>query len=123
MIKTIVIIVIAAILCVILKQQKNDLSFLISTTATVVICLVTINKLIPIFNYTYEINVISSDILEILIKTLGISYLTDFSSSICKDLGENGLAAGAELCGKVEIIILAIPVFSNLLEVCTSLIN
>ena len=122
-VKIISIIVVTALISLILKQQKSDMHYLVSATGVVIAGIVGIKCIFPAIEFSKTFGAVPSEIMEILLKVLGISYLTDFSVSVCKDLGENGLAAGADLCGKAEIIVLALPLFSKLLELCTKLLN
>ena len=56
-----------------------------------------------------------------LLKVAGISLLMDFSAQTCRDAGEDGLAMKVELCGRVMLIALALPVMSALLAQIMSL--
>ena len=56
-----------------------------------------------------------------LLKVAGISLLMDFSAQTCRDAGEDGLAMKVELCGRIMLIALALPVMSALLEQIMSL--
>ena len=54
--------------------------------------------------------------LNIVFKVLAIAYLSSFCSEICKDAGENSLAAKVEFSGKLLILILAIPIMKTVLQ-------
>ncbi len=54
--------------------------------------------------------------LTVLIKALGISYLSVVTSDICKTVGEETLAAISLTAGKFEIIALSLPLITELLE-------
>ena len=45
--------------------------------------------------------------MKILIKSLAIAYLTELSSALCKECGENSMAFAIESTGKIEILILS----------------
>ena len=49
----------------------------------------------------------------ILLKTLGVCFLTQLSADSCRDAGEGALAAKVELAGKLFIVILALPLFQQ----------
>ena len=51
-----------------------------------------------------------------LIKMLGIAYLSEFSSGICKDAGQQAIALQIEMFGKISILILSIPYLITLLQ-------
>lgn len=53
---------------------------------------------------------------KLLIKIIGITYLAEFSSDLCKDAGANTLASQIELFGKLSILVLCMPVITSLLE-------
>ncbi len=59
---------------------------------------------------------VNGEFLGILIKITGISFLTEFASSVCKDAGETAIANKVDLSGKVIIVAISIPIISALLE-------
>lgn len=54
--------------------------------------------------------------IKLLIKIIGITYLAEFSSDLCKDAGANTLAAQVELFGKLSVLVLCMPIMTSLLE-------
>ncbi len=54
--------------------------------------------------------------LSILLKILGISYLAEFGSALCKDAGQSAVSAQIELVGKLAILALSMPVVTSLFE-------
>ena len=61
--------------------------------------------------------------LEIIIKALAIAYVTQISSELCRDCGEVGIATGIETVGKIEIIILSLPLINNIVAMSEELIS
>lgn len=51
-----------------------------------------------------------------LIKMLGITYIAEFASSICKDAGYQTIAQQIEIFGKLTILVLSMPILTALLE-------
>lgn len=51
-----------------------------------------------------------------LIKMLGVTYIAEFSSSICKDAGYQTIAQQIEIFGKLAILVLSIPILMTLLK-------
>ena len=62
------------------------------------------------------------DYFPIIIKVLVIAYVTEFTSALCEDAGENSIGTKVELAGKIGIFFVAIPVFKSLLNMLDSLI-
>ncbi len=59
---------------------------------------------------------IDTSYLSILMKMVGITYVGEFASSVCKDSGHATIASQIELFSKLTILILSLPVLSALLR-------
>ena len=53
---------------------------------------------------------------KLLLKIIGITYLSEFSADLCRDAGANTLASQIELFGKLSILVLCMPIMTSLLE-------
>lgn len=51
-----------------------------------------------------------------LLKMLGIAYVAEFASSICKDAGQQSISGMIELFAKLSIVALSIPGLVFLVE-------
>lgn len=51
-----------------------------------------------------------------LVKMMGITYIAEFSSSICKDAGYQTIAVQIEIFGKLSVLVLSMPVLTALLS-------
>lgn len=51
-----------------------------------------------------------------LLKMLGVAYVAEFASSICKDAGQQSIAGMIELFAKISIVVLSIPGLVFLVE-------
>ncbi len=51
-----------------------------------------------------------------LIKMLGITYVAEFSSGICKDAGYQTIASQIEIFGKLAVMLLSLPILMTLLN-------
>lgn len=58
----------------------------------------------------------------IVLKVIGIAYLSQFASQLCADAGEGAVAAKIELAGKVLIMAISIPVLTEVLHVVLTLV-
>ena len=63
-----------------------------------------------------------SEYVIVLQKALGIGYITTITANICRDANESSLALALEFAGKVQILLLALPLVSSLLETAKSLL-
>ena len=51
-----------------------------------------------------------------VLKIMGIGYLYTIGSELCCELGESGLSRAVATAGRLEIIIVALPFFSEILD-------
>ncbi len=110
---------IAAILCIIFKQQKSEYAVLISVTSGILIMgFIIKNILVPITVIEQKIESygINSDYFKVAVKALGIGYVTSFIADSCRDCGQANLALKAELAGKCAIFLLSVPLIISVLE-------
>lgn len=64
-----------------------------------------------------------SDLIMCALRVTGTAFLTQIASELCRDAGENALAAKAELCGRLMILSAAAPLFIRLVETIAELIG
>ena len=57
---------------------------------------------------------------KIVIKVIGIAYITQFSVELARDAGEGAIAKKLEFAGKVSVLCIIMPTVIDLLEVITS---
>lgn len=54
--------------------------------------------------------------LSILIKVIGITYLCEFSASVCKDAGYGTVADQIEVLGKLSVMFAGLPILLAVIE-------
>lgn len=54
--------------------------------------------------------------LAVLLKVIGITYICEFSSSICKDAGYATVAQQIEILGKLSVMFAGIPILFAVIE-------
>ncbi|MBO7304491.1 MAG: stage III sporulation AC/AD family protein [Clostridia bacterium] len=57
------------------------------------------------------------------LKVLGLGYLFGISADVCRDIGEPGIAKAVEVVGRVEIIAVVMPYFSEIIKAGVELIG
>jgi stage III sporulation protein AE len=118
-IKIMALAVIAVLICVYLKNIGSPFHLYISLSVCVLIMLMVVLKLSSVIESISKFTdylKYSGEYADILLKTVIITYVTSFTSDICKDSGYNSIANQVELFGKITIIILSIPVIFELLD-------
>lgn len=108
-----------AVLAVQMKGGKAEYGIYVSMAAGMLLFAFIVDRL-EIFVDTVE--QISSYIdmdagyLSVLLKMIGITYIAEFSSGICKDAGYQTIAGQIEIFAKLTILALGMPVLLALLE-------
>ncbi len=54
--------------------------------------------------------------LQILMKIVGITYIAEFASDLCKDAGYQTIAGQIQIFGKLSVLAVSIPVLTALLD-------
>ena len=66
---------------------------------------------------------LDGDSWRILLKALGVAFLTETAASVCRDSGEAGLATWVETAGKLEILLLSFPLIRTILDTVAALLG
>ena len=104
----------------VLKPTKPELAAIVSIAGGVIVLLMAVDALAAVLgNFSAIVNRtgINSEIFSALLKIIGIGYLADFAAGICSDAGNNSMAQKVSLAGKVIILVLALPIIDNLIQI------
>lgn len=124
MIKLILIILTGVLSIVIIKQLRPEYSFLLRIAVLLAV----------LFSAVAAFSVLSDKIgesigdaeintegLKLMVKTAGVSVVTEIASAVCRDSSETALAKTAELIGKITIAGMILPVIGEIIKLCVSL--
>jgi len=117
--------IIGAILAVTLQQQKKELALILTVAAGAVMLWegsLYLQQILSDLHLMAEEAGLSGDQVKLLLKLLAISYVAEFGCEVCKDAGQQSLAAKVQLGGKLMMAALAMPVFRSLLDMITGLL-
>ena len=109
----------AALMAVMLKQGKNEYSVYMIVAVTVCLSFFIISGMRTILEAIEKIKTyihFDEAYLNTLIKIVGISYLTQFSTDLCKDCGNQALSNQLQIFGKISVLAVSMPVILSLLE-------
>ena len=107
------------LLGIFLKGVKPEYSIYISLGVSLCIFTYAIGKLEYLFDSVSQLQEylpISTSYLTTLLKMIGITYIGQFTSGICKDAGHQATAAQIELFCKLSVMVLSMPILLALLE-------
>lgn len=117
--------VIASLVLVLLRKERPELAVgaaLVSGLLLFAAVLPRISAVISAFGGMASESGLEPLYFGIILKVLAISYVADFASAICRDAGEELMATRVELAGKVLILVSALPIVNEVLNVIRSLL-
>ncbi len=109
---------VTAITSILLKSTKPELSFAVTITGIIVILLFILEAMqstLAIFANISKLTGIENGLIKVLVKIVGVGYLTEFAAGILNDFGSSAVADKVVLGGKITIVVLSLPVLEGLL--------
>jgi len=117
--KIMLIALIGIITAMFLKTQKAEYSIFISLCISILILFCVLGLFSSAKEQLSSLSVyLTTDdqYYGLLFKMIGITYLCEFCSSICKDAGYQAIGAQIDIFGKITILLAGIPILMTLLE-------
>ena len=111
--------IVITLMAVLFKKDKEEFGILISIAGCFLIFSFGISKLqiiIDAVNKIQEYISINENYITILIKIIGITFVSEIASNICKDCNHKAVANQIELFGKLTILATGMPILLALLE-------
>lgn len=126
MLKIFLIAFVALAAIVLLKQIKPEFALLLKLAVLLLLGFLVFSEVSDavseIFSFGERVS-IDSEMLKILLKALGLCLVAQIASDVCKDCGESALSTSVELVGKLSIVLMALPVAAQLIEISLGWIN
>ncbi|MCH5273391.1 MAG: stage III sporulation protein AD [Lachnospiraceae bacterium] len=119
MIKVVLVGLAAVFIILLLKVGKPEFAMAVSLGACILLLFYaggSLAKVVGELKKLYGYIELPDGYLKILLKILGISYLAEFGSALCKDAGQSAISGQIELVGKLVILALSMPVVTSLFE-------
>lgn len=114
------------VLALMLRQQKSEYALYISLAAAVLILVFSVDRLTVVMETIRRIEAylqIDSAMIRILIKMIGITYVAEFATGICKDAGFGTLGGQIEMFAKLSLMAVSVPVLLALIETVEGLLG
>lgn len=118
--------IVGVILAVWFKTIKPEYGIMISVVVCIFIfgySLLRISDIIEIVDRLSGMTSISKDYIKILLKITGITFVSEISSDIAKDCGYLAVANQVHIFGKLTVLVVSLPVFTELIYAVTSLLT
>ena len=109
----------------IIRKWNADFIPLVRLCIAILLAAIIFAMATPLVSYLQSLTALSgvSGYAGVLIKALGIAVLTQCCAELCRESGESGAAGGVELAGKVEILLLCLPLINEILATAKELLS
>lgn len=117
---------VTAVAAILVKSTKPELAVVITIAGSIILLLFVLEVFrgsISLFTDIAQATGLDATIVKTLLKMVGIGYLVEFSAGILNDFGQNSLADKLIFCGKILILVLAIPILESILALVGELIG
>ncbi len=118
--------IVASLMLLLLRKERPELTIglaLVSGIALFFLILPKVSQVVMAFGNLAAESGLGSLYFGIVLKVLGISYIADFAAALCRDAGEELMASRVEMAGKVLILVSALPIVNEVLNVIRSLLG
>lgn len=117
--------IIGTMLSVMLKKYNPEISLAAALVTGMIIIMVIIGEISPaieVMERIADISGIDNKYIEIVLKVIAISYISEFGSGLCADAGVGAVASKIELAGKVLVMGISAPIVLEFLETVMSIV-
>ncbi|MBQ7760706.1 MAG: hypothetical protein IJ400_01510 [Clostridia bacterium] len=112
-------------LIVVFKSFKAEYSLFIRIAMTIGVTIATLLIIQPVLSYVESLtsNLTINKYIPYLLKALGIAFIVQITADCCNDVGEGTLAERVCLFGKIQIVVISLPLIDALLSLTKDVIK
>ncbi len=117
---------ITAVCALVLKSHKSELAPLCIAAGGILMVLYAfdyVSESIELLKQFSQQTGISSSVIRVIFKIIGIGYVVELTASSIKDLGFESIADKLIMCGRIVIFLVSVPILQSLYGVIVSLIE
>lgn len=114
------------ILFLLLKTFNERFAVFVAIAGAILILSYVLTKLSSVFTFIEHLAKsagVNNRYFEAVIKGLAVCYLGEFTVSSCKSCGQNGWGDAVEVACRCTLLVLAIPLFEDFLNVLLGLLE
>ena len=117
---------VTAVAAILVKSTKPELALVVTIAGSIILLLFALEIFrgsMDIFAEVAEATGLSATIVRTLLKMVGIGYIVEFSAGVLHDFGQDSLADKLIFCGKIVILVLAVPILESVLGLVSDLLG
>lgn len=112
-------VLLAVILALVLDKQEKEMGLLLTLAVCCMISGLALSYLRPVVSFINQLQTIgqlNGEMLQILLKVVGIGLIGEIAGLICADAGKAAMGKALQLLSAAVILWLSLPLLSELLE-------
>jgi len=115
----------ASFLGLCIRHQNKEYASVLSVAAVLLIFFYTLQKTSTIVHtvVSFAETAADNEIISTLMRALGIACITQLSADICREAGDVQIGIQIERFGKLEIVLLSLPLVARVLEIAGNLLT
>lgn len=116
--------VVSSVLAVLLKKHNAEYSLILTVCTATMIIIYIISFVIFAVSGVEEIFArahLDIEYIQILLKCVGICFLTEFACDCCKDASQAALSSVVLMSGRICVLVTAFPLFEEFLSLSLNL--
>lgn len=125
MLKTAMLGIVTIIVAMAMKQGKAEFATFVSLTGSILLAWIAVQLLEGITGGLERLEKmvgVDMEYMALLMKIIGVTYISEFASSLCRDAGYSAVAGQIELVGKLTILTIGMPVVMALFELMAEMV-
>ncbi|MBR7181201.1 MAG: stage III sporulation AC/AD family protein [Clostridia bacterium] len=117
--------ILSVFLIFLLRQLRTELALPARLAAVLLLCGAALALYLPVVERMRALFSLAdgSDLATPVLRATGIALIAELTASFCRDLGEGSVADGVLLFGKLEILVLCLPLIDAVLEIAKELLK
>lgn len=124
--RSIAAVLLAVILFLVLNGRNKELALLLTLAACCLVITAAGEFIRPVVGFLEELQSIGrleNDYLAVLLKVVGIAFLTEVAALVCADAGNATLGKSLQMLGSCVILWLSIPLLTGLLDLIQDILG
>ena len=112
-------------LSAVLRTQRPELAVCLSLLAGVLVMgmlLRQVSPLVAALRRMTALGGVGENHLGVVLRGAGICLVTQLAADTCRDAGDSALAGKAELTGRMLLLLLAVPLYEEILSLVTGVV-
>lgn len=110
---------------IIVKQVKPEIAIIINIVGAIIIIIFALQMMRGVFDNFFGIfdkTGVNNSLFVPILKIIGIGYVCEFGANLCVDGGCSSIADKILFCGKIAILIVALPIINSVIDVVLELL-